>query len=104
MRKFPVFLITAGIAFSSVAADEPGARERLSPEETRQQTEEVNPSSPNIENRGNPTKGPNAYGEPTDTEGKERLGNSETPGTTNGGQENYYTDDHPAPRGHQMVD
>ena len=91
MRKFLLLLMTAGIAFSSVASAEPGARKRLSPEETRQQTEDVRPSNPTIDNRGDPTKGPNAYGEPSDPTGKKRLGNSETPGTTDGGERNYYS-------------
>ena len=91
MRKLLTLVMMVGFACSSFAADEPGARKRLSPEETQRQTEQVRPTNPNIENRGDPTKGPNAYGEPSDPEGKKRLGNSETPGTTDHGKRNYYS-------------
>jgi hypothetical protein len=91
MWKIAAFLMATGFALNSVAADEPGTRKRLSPEETRSQTEQVRPSSPNIENRGDPTKGTHGYGEPSDPEGKNRVGNSETPGTTDQGKRNYYS-------------
>ena len=79
MHRIIPLLMMAGIAVSSIAHAEPGTRKRLSPEQS--EAKDVRPTSPNIENRGDPTKGPNGYKEPTDSAGKKRLGNDDTPGT-----------------------
>jgi hypothetical protein len=83
MHKLIPVLMMVGVAVSSIASAEPGTRKRLSPEQS--EAKDVRPSSPNIENRGDPSKGPNGYKEPTDSAGKKRLGNDDTPGVTEKG-------------------
>ena len=89
MRKIIALMMATGLAVSSVASAEPGTRKRLPP--SLSEAEDVRPTNPTIDNRGDPTKGPNAYGDPADAQGKKRLGNSETPGRTNGTPNNYYS-------------
>lgn len=83
MRRIIPLLIMAGVAFSSIVAAEPGTRKRLSPEQS--EAKDVRPTSPNIENRGDPFKGPNGYKEPADPAGRKRLGNDDTPGADKSG-------------------
>lgn len=83
MDRIIPLLMMAGIAFSSFVSAEPGARKRLSPEQSEAQ--DVRPSTPGIENRGNQFKGPNGYKEPADPPGRKRVGNDDTPGANKNG-------------------
>lgn len=85
MHKIIALLMAAGFALSSIAQAEPGTRKRLSPEQS--EAKDVRPSSPNIENRGDPFKGPNGYKTPADPAGRKRLGNDDTPGADKNGSD-----------------
>jgi hypothetical protein len=88
MREHLIGVLIAGTALSSAAFAEPGTRDRLPPSQSV--AEDVQPTGPNTPDRSNDelVPGPHAYGEPSDKPGKERLGNSETPGREGGNSNN----------------
>jgi len=77
MRKMMILLVAA-IGASNIAIAEP--RQRLDPAQA--DIEQVEPSNQKRTDQGDSVKGPNAYGKPSTEEGRERLGNSDTPGTS----------------------